>query len=55
MLKDLKLSQEAAAAAGAETELGKHAAEIYARFAREGHAGADFSAIIQAIRQRSET
>ena len=53
MLKDLKLSQEAAAASGAETELGRHAAEIYTRFAEEGHAGSDFSAIIQAIRQRS--
>jgi 3-hydroxyisobutyrate dehydrogenase len=55
MLKDLKLSQEAAAASGAETELGRHAAEIYARFAEDGHAGSDFSAIIQSIRQRSAT
>ena len=55
MLKDLNLSQEAAAASGADTELGRHATEIYTRFAEEGHAGSDFSAIIQAIRQRSAT
>jgi 3-hydroxyisobutyrate dehydrogenase len=54
MLKDLKLSQEAAAASGADTELGRHAAEIYARFEADGQAGLDFSAIIQAIRQRSD-
>jgi len=54
MLKDLKLSQEAAAASGADTELGRHAAEIYARFESVGQAGLDFSAIIHAIRQRSD-
>ncbi len=49
MLKDLRLSQEAAQAAGATTELGAHAAAIYEKFA-EHHAGLDFSAVIQAIR-----
>ena len=34
MLKDLKLAQEAAQAAGAATPLGKHAQEIYKAFAR---------------------
>ena len=53
MLKDLKLSQEAAQAAGAETALGRHAAEIYAAFDAQGQAGADFSAIIQAVRAAS--
>ena len=50
MLKDLGLAQEAAAASGARTELGAHAQAIYARFA-EHHAGQDFSAVINAIRQ----
>ena len=49
MLKDLTLAQEAAAATGAQTALGAHAAAIYRRFA-EHHAGQDFSAIIQAVR-----
>jgi 3-hydroxyisobutyrate dehydrogenase len=50
MLKDLLLSQEAAAAAGADTALGKHAAEIYQNFVAGGNAGVDFSGIINAIR-----
>jgi 3-hydroxyisobutyrate dehydrogenase len=50
MVKDLTLAQEAAKAAGAETALGRHAAEIYTRFAQEGHAGMDFSGIINSIR-----
>ena len=49
MLKDLTLAQEAAMASGAQTPLGAHAQEIYARFA-EHHAGRDFSAIVQALR-----
>ena len=49
MLKDLNLAQEAATATGAQTALGAHAAAIYRRFA-EHHAGKDFSAIIQAVR-----
>jgi 3-hydroxyisobutyrate dehydrogenase len=53
MLKDLRLSQEAAAAAGADTVLGRHAAELYAAFEAAGHGGADFSGIIEAIRARS--
>jgi 3-hydroxyisobutyrate dehydrogenase len=50
MVKDLTLAQEAAKAAGAETELGRHAAELFSRFAREGNAGTDFSGIVNAIR-----
>jgi len=50
MVKDLSLAQDAARAVGAETELGRHAAELYARFSREGSAGKDFSGIIEAIR-----
>jgi 3-hydroxyisobutyrate dehydrogenase len=51
MLKDLLLSQEAAASAGVSTALGKHAAEIYQSFVAAGQGGTDFSGIIQAIRE----
>lgn len=51
MLKDLLLSQEAAASAGASTALGKHASEIYQNFVSAGQGGTDFSGIIKAIRE----
>lgn len=50
MLKDLKLSQEAAKAAGAATPLGAHAEEIYSAFNAAGHEGDDFSGIINHVR-----
>ena len=50
MLKDLKLAQEAALAAGAATPLGAAAAQLYGLFAAAGHAGDDFSGIINFIR-----
>ena len=50
MLKDLKLSQEAAKSAGAATPLGAHAEELYSRFDNEGHGGEDFSGIINFLR-----
>ncbi|MCB1383628.1 MAG: NAD-binding protein, partial [Notoacmeibacter sp.] len=50
MLKDLKLSQEAAQAAGAATPLGAQAAQLYALFAGSGHAGDDFSGIVNFLR-----
>jgi 3-hydroxyisobutyrate dehydrogenase len=50
MLKDLNLSQAAAKAAGARTELGATAAKIYQRFADIGGAGVDFSGIIRFVR-----
>ncbi|MGX9571943.1 3-hydroxyisobutyrate dehydrogenase [Mesorhizobium sp. f-mel] len=50
MLKDLKLSQEAAQNAGAVTPLGAEAAQLYALFNAQGHAGADFSGIINFLR-----
>ena len=50
MLKDLLLSQEAAATAGAQTALGKHAAELYQSFVSTGNGKVDFSGIINAIR-----
>ncbi|MGB3271967.1 MAG: 3-hydroxyisobutyrate dehydrogenase [Xanthobacteraceae bacterium] len=50
MLKDLRLSQEAAGAAGAATPLGQHAEQIYAAFEAAGHGGDDFSGIINHVR-----
>jgi len=50
MLKDLKLAQDAAKAAGAKTELGAAAANIYSRYAASGEAGKDFSGIIRFVR-----
>jgi 3-hydroxyisobutyrate dehydrogenase len=50
MLKDLKLSQEAAASAGAVTPMGAQAAQLYGLFAAAGHAGDDFSGIINFLR-----
>jgi 3-hydroxyisobutyrate dehydrogenase len=53
MLKDLQLSQTAAAQSGAVTELGAHAARMYQAFAEAGHAQDDFSAIFRMIAERS--
>jgi 3-hydroxyisobutyrate dehydrogenase len=50
MLKDLKLSQNAAQSAGANTPLGAEAAQLYSLFAALGHSGVDFSGIIQMLR-----
>jgi 3-hydroxyisobutyrate dehydrogenase len=50
MLKDLKLSQAAAAGAGAATPLGAEAAQLYSLFAAQGHAAMDFSGIIKMLR-----
>jgi 3-hydroxyisobutyrate dehydrogenase len=50
MLKDLRLSQEAAKAAGAVTPLGAHAESIYETFDKAGHGGVDFSGIIHQLR-----
>lgn len=49
MLKDLRLSQEAAAATGAATALGAHAMRLYQQFVEAGGAAQDFSAIFEAI------
>jgi 3-hydroxyisobutyrate dehydrogenase len=51
MLKDMRLSQDCAKTFGAATELGRHATELFARFAEAGGATSDFSAIITAIRE----
>lgn len=53
MLKDLKLAQEAAASSGASIPLGAHAAQLYALFNASGHAGDDFSGIINFLRGQS--
>jgi 3-hydroxyisobutyrate dehydrogenase len=50
MLKDLKLSQEAAKAVGARTPLGAGATTLYEKYAESGEAGRDFSGIIQFLR-----
>jgi 3-hydroxyisobutyrate dehydrogenase len=50
MLKDLRLANEAAGAAKADTPLGAHARELYEAFAAAGHGGKDFSAIIEKLR-----
>jgi 3-hydroxyisobutyrate dehydrogenase len=50
MLKDLKLSQEAAQAAGAATPLGAEATQLYALFNAQGNSGKDFSGIIEFLR-----
>jgi 3-hydroxyisobutyrate dehydrogenase len=51
MLKDLKLSQDAARASGATTQLGADAARIYSQYVESGEAGRDFSGIIRFIRR----
>ena len=47
MVKDLGLSQEAAAMTGAFTPLGAHANELYKQFCEDGNGGVDFSGIIK--------
>ena len=47
MLKDLRLSQQAAEEADAETPMGRRAAELYAQFVEnEDGKGRDFSAML---------
>ena len=55
MLKDLKLAKAAADSVKVKNAIGAHAAEIYQRFADEGHGGLDFSAIINLVREQSKT
>jgi 3-hydroxyisobutyrate dehydrogenase len=50
MLKDLKLSQEAAQAAGARTPMGAEAAALYGKYVESGEASRDFSGIVKFIR-----
>ena len=50
MLKDLRLSQEAAAKPGATTPLGEAATTLYQRYAEAGRGASDFSGIIRMLR-----
>lgn len=52
MLKDLKLAQDAAKAAGADTPLGADAAKIYGDYVQAGEGPRDFSGVIRFIRDR---
>jgi 3-hydroxyisobutyrate dehydrogenase len=52
MLKDLRLASDAAEKHKQAIELGDLAKRLYERFVQEGSGDLDFSAIIQAIRQR---
>ena len=53
MLKDLRLSQEAAGAAGAETPMGAAATELYRAFVEDEEGGArDFSALLPRLEGR---
>lgn len=53
MLKDLRLSQQAAEAADADTPMGRIAAELYARFVEEEDGrGRDFSAMLPRFEAR---
>ena len=57
MLKDVKLSQQAAEATGAPTPLGAHAAALYQKLVDAGEGGRDFSAIFRwlAAQDRAST
>ncbi|WP_420409423.1 3-hydroxyisobutyrate dehydrogenase [Hoeflea sp.] len=50
MLKDLKLSQQAAASVMAKTPMGARAAELYAEFVEGDGKGRDFSAMIEQLK-----
>ncbi len=51
MLKDLKLSQDAANGVGLSTPLGANATALYEAFADEGNSDVDFSGIIKSLRK----
>ena len=56
MLKDLRLSQQAAEAADADTPMGAAARDLYARFVEEEDgAGRDFSAMLPRFASRRRT
>lgn len=50
MLKDLKLSQQAADEKNAATPMGLHATEFYKDFVNKGQGGLDFSAVINQLK-----
>jgi 3-hydroxyisobutyrate dehydrogenase len=53
MLKDMRLSQEAAKSTGTATALGAHATQLYELFEQLGHGAEDFSSIINYVREQS--
>ena len=55
MLKDLRLSQEAALSSGASTPLGAEAAQLFGLFEKLGNGGRDFSAIIEMFREAARS
>ena len=56
MLKDLRLSQQAAQAADADTPMGQAAADLYAQFVEhEDGAGKDFSAMLPRFERRGRS
>ena len=56
MLKDLRLSQQAAAGADADTPMGQLATDLYRRFVEdEGGKGMDFSAMLPRFEKRGRT
>ena len=50
MLKDLKLSQQAAQETGAATPMGQGATRFYQHFVDEGHGDTDFSGVINQLK-----
>src|SRR3984957_13212761 len=54
MLKDLRLSQQAAGTAAAATPVGAGAADLYQLFVDGGMGGLDFSAVMQMIRRQGK-
>ncbi len=50
MLKDLRLARGAAAASGAGTPLGSHAASLYEQYCADGEEASDFSGIVRMLR-----
>ncbi len=55
MVKDLRLAQDAAEAAGAPTPLGAHATRLYAAMMEEGLSAKDFSVIARWLAAKSRT
>jgi len=51
MLKDLRLSQDAAESVGADTPLGSHARDLYEKFSDQSASDMDFSGIIKMLRR----
>lgn len=56
MLKDLRLSQQAAETADADTPMGQAATDLYAQFVEsEDGTGRDFSAMLPRFEKRNRT